>query len=101
MRQNNKCTEENSNPIQDLINARKLIKNNAGIKLPQPYITGIINYEYVKNILKKCKCVYEDRICDFGRIISNVKFNEELCKYEYLSAILSLHNDSIMFLEHL
>ena len=48
MRQNNKCTEENSNPIQDLINARKLIKNNAGIKLPQPYITGIINYKYVK-----------------------------------------------------
>lgn len=97
----NKWTKENSNPIKDIIKFKEIIKQNSEVKLPQPYIAGMVSYKEVKNILKECKCSYEDRECNFGRIISNIKFNDKLCEYGYPFAILTLHNRSIMFLEQL
>jgi len=93
----NKWSEENCNPIEDLIKAKELIKN-ADIKSPQRYITGIVNYDKVVNILKECECTYDDIEHNFGRLISNIKFNKKLCEYGYLSAILTLYG-AILFLE--
>ena len=94
-----KWGESKSSSIEDLIKAKGEALKNCGIYICAPYVTGIINYKEVKQILKECECGYTKRHDSHNNLIIDniIDKNNKLKDYNILYHILQLHG-AILFI---